>query len=522
MFGVETEWFNAHFAKRPANADRLVPTALRVLMRIGPNLPDGGSGFFLPDGSRVYADCGHVEHASCEVSNPADLVAHVKAFERKLVEAAPEIARQLGGGKVVFARLNVDHLSSSTSYAQHESYLTRRPAPYFAKALIPFLVSRVVFCGEGGPAPESTGFLVSPRMLHFVAEIGGETVRGRPIFNLRDESLAAPGYFRLHVICSSTLASQLALYLKVGFTALVVRCIELAGESAADRLSLANPVAALHQVASDRSCKERLTLANGARLTAVEIQIEYLKLVRRYLDRLPDWAPGICDRLEQVLEALGDDPGRMSKTLDWAIKSFIYSNRPNDGKDEGRDILAALYAAVRSTAFGESRPSLAFLLGPSSPVLDTVARLNEDLVRRKLRWQDLKLHNSEALRMAEIDTRFGVLGDGIFDQLDRRGLLNHRLLAEERVEHAVWHAPANTRARLRGEIVTRLAGKRNVFCTWTGVFDRANKKYIDLHDPWQETEHWASIPVENEGTVARGSRLAELLRVAAEGADLPF
>ena len=376
----------------------------------------------------------------------------MKAFERKLVQAAPEIARQVGGGEEVFARLNVDHLSSSTSYAQHESYLTRNPAPY-CEAIVPHLLSRVVYCAEGGPAPEGGEFLVSPRMLHFVTESANETVRSRPIFNLRDESLAAPGFYRLHVICSSTLASQLAIYLKVGFTALVVRCVELGGELIANRMALANSVAALHQVAGDRSCTTRLRLASGARLTAVEIQAEYLSIVRRYQNQLPDWAPDVCDRLETVLQALADDPRRLSTTLDWCIKDFIYGHQPKEATDEGRDILAELYAAVRSTAFGDSRPGLDILLGPSSPVLGTVARLNEELVRRNLRWQNLKLRSSEALRMGEIDTRFGILGEGIFDQLDRQGLLNHRVIGEDRIVRAMSLPPIGTRAELRGNVV---------------------------------------------------------------------
>ncbi len=514
LFGIETEWFNAHFAaKRPAKAERLVPAALHVLSG-SPCLSDGGNGIFLSDGSRVYQDCGHVEFASCECCDPADLVAHVKAFERKLVQAAPEIARLVGGGNVVFARLNVDHLSRSTSYAQHESYLTRYPAPYFAKSLVPHLVSRI-YCGEGGPAPEGGELLVSPRMLHFVTESANETVRSRPIFNLRDESLAAAGYYRLHVICSSTLASQLALYLKVGFTSLVVRCVELGGELIANHLALENSVAALHRVAGDRSCKERLRLANGSRLTAVEIQMEYLSIVRRYLDQLPDWATEVCDRLETVLRALEDDPRRMSKTLDWAIKDFIYSSQSNEAKDEGRDILTALYSALRSTAYGESRPSLDILLGPASPVLGTVARLNEELVRRNLRWPDLKLHNSEALRIAEIDTRFGILGDGIFDQLDRQGLLNHRVIGEDPIDRAASLPPAGTRAELRGNVVRRLAGKPDVVCTWTGVLDRANKKFLDLHDPWQRTETWSPIPSEEHEETA-SDPTTELFRLLEE------
>jgi hypothetical protein len=276
------------------------------------------------------------------------------------------------------------------------------------------------------------------------------------------------------------LASELALYLKVGFTALVVRSVELGGEEVADHLRLADPVAALHRVAGDLSCSERLRLTNGGHLTAIEIQREYLSIVRRHLSQLPEWAPDVCNRVEEVLRALTEDPRLMSRTLDWAIKRAIYSNQPIQSKDEGGELLAALYSALRCTAYGDHRPPLEVLLGPSSPVLVTVARLNEQLLRRKLRWQDLKPQDSARIRLAEIDTRFGILGDGIFDQLDRQGFLNHRLVGVDQVESAMFGPPADTRAQLRGVIVKRLAGKTNVVCTWQGVYDNRKKQVLDL------------------------------------------
>jgi hypothetical protein len=330
-------------------------------------------------------------------------------------------------------------------------------------------------------------------MFHFVTESSNDTLSSRGIFNLRDESLARPGCYRLHVIACSTLASELGLLLSVGFTALVVRVVELGGERIADHLRLADPVAALRQVAGDPACKERLHLAKGGYATAIEVQNGYLELVRRYLPQLPEWAPDVCDRLEKVLSALADDPALMSGTLDWAIKHAIYSRQPKDSKDEGSDLLAELYSALRSTAYGETRPPLEVLLGPSSPVLATVARLNEQLVRRKLEWQALKPHDSARMRMAEIDTRFGILGDGIFDQLDRQGLLRHRLVSDDQIERASSSPPADTRARLRGRAVKHFAGRSDVFCSWCGVYDKSKNRVLDLRDPWQTEEHWMPI-----------------------------
>ena len=513
LFGVETEWFNAHFSPGPAaNPENVAAAALHTL-RNKPHLPDERHGMFLADGSRVMVDCGHLEHATGECTDPAALVSYIKSFERILLRIAPETAEALGGGQVVFGRLNVDYASGAT-YGQHESYLTRYPPSYFEKALVPHLISRVVYTGEGGLALEGTGLAVSPRLLAFTRVAALETTSDRPIFNLRNETLASNGFFRLHLISGSTLGSELALYLKVGFTSLVVRAAELLGERMADLLQLAEPVSALHRVAADVTCKERLQLAGGGNATAIEIQREYLALVRRVLGQLPPWAPQVCDRLESTLDALSDDPRSMSRSLDWAIKYRIYTAQQSlsDSEDLGSDLLARLYGAAQRTAYGNERPPLSVLLGPSSPVLTTVACLNEELVKRGLRWEAVRADDAGRARMAEIDTRFGWLGDGIFDQLDRRGLLDHKVIHENQIQRAAASPPSGSRARLRGEVINRLFGKSAAFCNWEAVFDQPTGKALDLRNPWEAVERWRQIEEFNqEAESAREAALGFLV-----------
>jgi proteasome accessory factor A len=493
LFGIETEWFNAHFHDPdPSEPERIAGAVIEVLKRRRPYLSDGRSGVYLNDGGKFYPDCGHGEQASAECTDPESLVAAVKAFERLLRELAPEAERELGGGgRLCFGRLNVDYLSNAT-YGQHESYLTTHPPAYFEEALVPHLATRAIYCGEGGLGPFGVGLAVSPRLLTFCQVADSTSTSDRPIFNLRNEPLAAPGYFRLHVTAGSTLGSELALYLKVGFTALVVRTAELLGPEMAHRLQLANPVAALHQVASDLTCRLPLELADGRSTTAVEIQREYLYIVRRYLRELPAWAPAVCDRLETVLNALAGDPSTLRNSLDWAIKHHICAGqlRRNPGPDQGTDLLAALYTDLGQTSYGDARPPLELSLGPSSPALATVARLNADLVRRGLRWSDLTWDDAARMRLAEIDLRFGLLGEGLFDQLDAQGLLAHRVLDESQIERAACGPPAGSRAELRGAAVTRLSGQDEVVATWHAVFDERNGRVLDLTDPFQSRELW--------------------------------
>jgi len=493
--GIEIEWWHGHLGPRAVEAEHVAMATLSAIQRSHPYLPDGGRGVFLENGCRVYLDVGHCEFASAECSSPAELVAQVKAFERLLVKLAPTIAADLGGGQTIFARLNVDHLSAS--FGTHLSVLTRRPPADYARPMIPFLVAKTIVGGEGGLALEGSRLAVSPRMLHIGCACGHDTVHNKPIFCLRDEPLAGEkqksDVYRLHATCYSTLASELAWYLTTGFSALVVRAIELSGECAADRLQLDNPVAAMHTVAADLSCRERLLLTNGRKATAIEIMKEYLTIVRRQLGQLPDWAGDVCGRMEQTLDTLADDPRRLVGALDWPTKVEIYEKQRAPTEDRGSDILAQLYAAARHTAFGDRRPPLAVLLGPSSPVLETVARLNVELRRRGLRWDECRTDDSERLRLAEIDVRFGHLGEGIFDQLHRQGLLRHTVITDADIERATAAGPVGTRAALRGRAVRRFAGTAGMTCTWQGVYQHRRRRVMDLRNPWQKEERWVPI-----------------------------
>jgi hypothetical protein len=491
LFGVEIEWFHAHLGSRPVGAEQVAAATLAAIREAGHWLPDTGAGMFLPTG-RVYPDCGHCEFASNECSSPAELVANIKAFERVLTGITPRVAELLGGGRTIFARLNVDHRSAS--FGTHLSVLTRHPPEYYARPLIPYLVAKTVIAGEGGPGPEGSRLVVSPRMLHIGCVSGIDTVQVKPIFNTRDEPHAGGGdqgttVRRLHATCFSTLSSELGWYLTVGFSAAVIRAVELGGVDIADRLRLADPVKAMHAVASDLTCREPLKLAGGGQTTAVRILREYLAIVTRYLARLPAWAADVCGRLEEMLDKLADDPSRLVGLLDWPTKAEIFRQHQLQPDDRSDGILRQLYSAVKRTAYGARRPPLEVLLGPNSPVLETVAMLNLELERRGLRWEDCRPEQAGRLRLAEMDIRFATLGDGVFDELNRRGLLRHAVVDESDIERA-WREGPNTRARLRAASVRRMAGSTDFAATWRGVYDLRRGRVLDLRDPFETSEKW--------------------------------
>src|SRR4029450_11877418 len=99
------------------------------------------------------------------------------------------------------------------------------------KHLVPFFVSRQVICGAGrvgiGQDGHSARFQLNQRADFFEVEVALETTLKRPIINTRDEPHAdAEKYRRLHVILGDANLAELATYLKVGTTALMLGMIE--------------------------------------------------------------------------------------------------------------------------------------------------------------------------------------------------------------------------------------------------------------------------------------------------------
>ena len=126
------------------------------------------------------------------------------------------------------------------------------------------------------------------------------------------------------------------------------------------------------------------------------------------------------------------------------------------------------------------------ILGPNSPVLEQVARLTPTIRENGLRWDGLQDFLRLRQEMFEIDTRFGELGErSLFQALDRAGTLGHRMDGVEDIENAVCHPPPTGRARVRGEMIRRLAGRNGGYrCSWNLICDGAGRPVLDLSDPF--------------------------------------
>ena len=323
-----------------------------------------------------------------------------------------EAARRLlpAGQEIVVYKNNSD--GKGNSYGCHENYLVDRNVPFAAlvRNLIPWFVTRQVFTGAGKVGSENGAdacdYQISQRSDFFEEEVGLETTLKRPIVNTRDEPHADPQkYRRLHVIVGDANLCEVATFLKVGTTAIVLAMIE---DGFIDKdLSISTPVAAIkHGVARPDVAGDRRLLARsvGARRSS-------------------------CSGSSSGSHA--STPTRPDSSVAGPRRSARWSS------------IAGKPCSVRS------RPIPSSLDGQ----LDWVTKL--ELLRAyadrdDLRWNNPKL---ELLSVQYHDVR---PGRSLYEKLVRAGRIE-RLLDEDTVMAAMADPPESTRAYFRGTCLARWA-----------------------------------------------------------------
>ena len=398
------------------------------------------SNVFLENGARLYLDVGsHPEYATPECDRLTDLVAHDKAGERvleNLQHSAEQRLRDEGiRGDIFLYKNNTD--SAGNSYGCHENYLVGRRGDFqkMLDILIPFLVTRQIFSGAGKLLQTARGpvYSISQRADHIWEGVSSATTRSRPIINTRDEPHAdAEKYRRLHVIAGDSNMSEYATYVKVGTTAALLEMIE-AGAVFRD-MTLANPIRAIRQISQDPTCRDKVRLANGRELSALDIQWEYLERVIRY-GRSPGFHPQIEKAVamwEHLLAGLERDPWSLHREIDWVTKYQLIDRY----------------------------------------------RLRHDLTLTdpRIMLLDLSYHDVTETR-------------GLYYLLAQKHLVE-RMVSDTAIAAAVRKPPQTTRARLRGEFIAAAkARKRDFTVDWVHLKlnDQAQRTVL-CKNPFQSTD----------------------------------
>jgi len=291
----------------------------------------------LTNGARYYVDHAHPEISTQEVATALEAVRFDRAAEeivrRSMVHAAAKLATTATGpAEVVVYKNNSD--GKGNSFGCHENYLLARETPFgrIVAQVTPHFVTRQVFTGAGKVGCELPGvpfdqvpYQLTQRADFFEEEVGLETTLKRPIVNTRDEPHCdAQKYRRLHVIVGDANMAEVATYLKIGTTAIVLAMIE--DDALGEDWLLANPVSAIRQISHDPTLTRTIMLRDGRRATALEIQWGLLERARKYeqLHGLAcvDETVGldVLRRWEQVLTGLEHDPNSVAPWVDWIAK----------------------------------------------------------------------------------------------------------------------------------------------------------------------------------------------------------
>lgn len=346
----------------------------------------------LENGARFYNDHGHPEYATPECRRIVDVLAHELAGERIVLQAAENFKKRTGRAVKIYKN-NTDY--HGASYGSHENYLVPRSVQFgdLLSDLVPFLISRTVLFGAGKVGSETgpdVSFQLSQRADFFTELASVDTLYRRPIFNTRDEPHAdQERWIRLHLICGDANRMPWSIAMKFGTTSLVLRLIETGVRV---KWTLRDPVTAFRN-ASRVTVDSKIETSSGW-TNGFEILEDYRCACEsefRGSDAETDW---VLDEWKSALEDYQRDWTRLADRVDWVAKRLMLEQ----------------------------------FCGPAE------------------RW-DVSLAQSLDLEYHNLDSQ-----ESLFDALVAEGRVR-ALIPQSRVLDAMSIPPADTRARLRAEVV---------------------------------------------------------------------
>ena len=439
-----------------------------------------GTATCLSSGGRLYVDHGHPEYATPECTGPAQATLADRAGDL-LVARGAELLRRRGAAARLFKN-NVD--GKGATYGTHENYLVSRAIDFddLVQALVPLLVVRPLLVGSGrvgiGAVARGADFQISQRADYLEKVVGLGTTVDRPLVNTRDEPHSDPERWRrLHLVPGDANCFDTMTWLKLGMTSLVLQVLADGVPASWRRLRLADPVTQAREVSRDTRLRGALELADGRRLSALEILEQYLETVRGHLGDQGRAAPApVGDPLRPDLSALAD-------------------GADTDGAETGA-ILAFWQASLRELQAlrdggNESDAAGHLEWVAKKQLLDATARRHPGA-----RGRDV-LHAVD-LAWSELSPAGRGLAERVPAGVDACGGLD-----EQMGEVSLAEPPATTRAWLRGRLVSAFPGQV-VAAGWHSMVLETGEKdqrRLPLTDPLSFTRATASPAVEGAADV---------------------
>jgi proteasome accessory factor A len=343
------------------------------------------------------------------------------------------------------------------SYGTHENYLVDRALDFdtMVDLIASFLVTRQVFAGSGrvglGQRSEEPGFQIAQRSDYIETLTGLATTARRSIVNTRDEPHAdRRRWRRLHLIIGDANCFQVPTWLKMGTTSLVLTILEnldaleaagVAARSRLEALRLADPVGDVQRVSRDLALTRPLRLADGRTMTALAIQQAYASIVT---DAVADIGHSHDDDARalaywtSLLGRLATDRDSCAGQVEWVAKLRLFE----------------AMQARHGLAWGDPK-----------------------LAAADLQWADLRP------------------GKGLAARLTAAGAVD-TIVSNAEVEQANTRPPSDTRASIRGQVVTHLPD-RIVSVTWDNIIVTSPSSRLaqrtTLPDPYLSAEKLSGI-----------------------------
>ncbi|MBY0528459.1 MAG: proteasome accessory factor PafA2 family protein [Gemmataceae bacterium] len=497
LMGTETEYAVSgrrnRFALNGEQVFNLLSDALRQ-ERLWMTDVLGGRAMYLEHGGRFYMDHGfHPEYATPECTTPAQVAAYDKAGEQLLELARARVQREQPDVKLTLIKNNLDPVYPDYyTYGCHESYTSWVPSGDAVQALVPHLVSRVLYCGSGclSARPGATGFELSQRARHLVEVTGNDTTGSRPIFCTRIRKVSDhsdEGWTRAHLIGKDSQRAPYGIYLTFATTGLLFQVLNRGRKAArlGQGLELVDPVEALHAISADPDLTVKVPLADGRRLSALEIQETYLEECQLAVQKggLPDWANDALRHWEETLTALARHPLQLADRLDPYCKRLLFEGelrRAGYTWSELHRALAALTTlrmgyseAVYKAVVSEDRRGLSEEDGVKYSEAVAATSADEAGTLDRLRF---------ALRLQALDVSYHEIG-GLHDWLTAFGKMHDVVLNPADVERATREAPPGGRAAQRSAAI-RQHREADWVCDWQYLYQHSSGNCLDLRNPF--------------------------------------
>lgn len=365
-FGTEIEWglmvvptfhYRVDEQGRPQYqliADDDVGRLIRDCLPKSPEgLPDhlpkhlGRISYMLSNGGKAYADHGHPEYCTPEVTTLDDLVASEIAGERIIFQifknavARGNIIRDFALNKRV-----IDDKNSSWGY--HENYQVDRryidikkrhgkegEAAKHAEAfdlLLDHFATRTIYCGAGGI--RQGRFVVGQKTSVVTHEFSLDTVNEKPLINTRDEVHGdIDKYARLHVPAVDPHMSPWGTRMSVGPTDLILSMLECGYQPDDTTLRLAPNTrhSVARAVATDPTCRETFRTTSGLYVTANTIQQNLLEQVKKWAKgrELSNDQQWVLEEWERTLSDIEQNPMLLKNRAEWVYRKLAHDKYRN-------------------------------------------------------------------------------------------------------------------------------------------------------------------------------------------------